>query len=376
MPEGIGLLHEFARFTTEGGGTEGIGPEKFRKFDQALTRISLSPMNVTENILRGWTLLSGLEEAAQMGLDHQQAIQMGLARASRVVPNLALTEAQVHAMERVAQTQFGYSKAASSPYLRGPFFTMSTMFWSYPTKLGQMLSNMAADGTLNTWRDPSIGNMGVLLRYLATIGLFVGGGVGLQQLGIDATNVFGVKGLLPQGMSPPLQLASNAYSMAVSDRQMNRAEIDRAWLTAWGVAGVPQVRYGRKLVDVAESLQRGYRLTPDGVGQSFQTTPLGEFTRAFGFDSGPAVNQKLVAKRILKLEFDRRMERENALAEFLNSDGQKFARIEEYNKRWPEPISADDIANAARLRATPLVERTGTIPIRIQAREEYGYQPR
>ena len=75
-------------------------------------------------------------------------------------------------------------------------------------------------------------------------------------------------------------------------------------------------------------------------------------------------------------ESQRQRERENALATLLNSDYQDMSGIDDYNKRWPIPLTAGDVAEAARIREIPLADRVGSAEIRRQVQEDFGYQPR
>lgn len=388
VPKDVGILKEMSYHIFEGGERAGVGfnkwladklkisEERLDKLDDAVTKAAFAPMQFTENVLRGTAFAAAVDEAVAMGLDHQTSLRLGIGRQSQIMPNLRLTEAHVEALAKVAKTQFAYEKEFQSPYTQGSLLRLSTIFWSYPTKQLQFLSNGLARAMHDTYMHRDYESASRMTRYLALTGLFVGGVWLGSKVGVNLANAFG-SGLFPRTAPLVLQPFANMYQM-VSGREPLK---DKQWTETWKnlvyMLGVPGARYGGKLYDAIDSATKGYEA--DNYGRKlYNTTGWGEFGRAFGIEAGQLYNNRQIARTLFENGAKMHEERLNAISAYVNKGDQSL--LNKYNERWGTKypgaaITGDDVVNWARNAQKSLPERLGTKGMRRVEQEAYGYQP-
>jgi hypothetical protein len=378
LPKDVGIMEEMSYHLLRGERVKGIGPEALRAWDEFATRYSMSTMRFSENVLRGTAFLAGLEEAAAMGLDAQTAVRLGLGRASQIVPKLELTKAQLHALDKVARTQFAYEAEFQSPYVQGPLLKLSTIFWSFPTKQVQFMANGIARSWHSYLTSRDIESRARMMRYTALLGAMITLPIAGKYAGINLEYVFG-SGLFPRLATLPIQTAMGVYNLTLGRRPLTPEEWDRLWKNVMYMMGAPGSRYGEKLYESAENAARGYGLDVEGK-RTFDTTPLGEAVRLLGFEVGEAYNQRQMYRTMIEQEGIRNSERDYAMLQARNSGYTDLSRVEKYNAKWGAidtsyMITGADLARDARESAKPLVERRTSKGIRREVQEEYGYQP-
>jgi hypothetical protein len=394
MPEGVGILEEMAYHQLQGSELGGVGLPKvlerfgisqdtLKRWDAWITPKVMHPMHVSENILRGTAMLAGLEDAATMGLDMQTALRLGVGRASQVVPNLSLTAGHLHALDLVAQTQFAYEKVFQSPYLQGPLTKLSTIFWSYPTKQLQFLSNGMGQAIADTVRQPGYSEISRLARYTGLLGLFTLGPWAGVKVGLNLDNIFG-SGLFPQLVSIPLQVAGTMYQAVLGRQPVAPKDMQQMWKNLVYMLGVPGGRYTGKAWDAANASADGYERSALGQ-RTFDTSTFGEMTRMLGLEYGRSYEQRAMARTIMETEVKLNSEKQTAMGKaiygsLMTGFQPDLSAVEKFNEKWGTmypgtQITGDELAHFAQQGAKSSVERLGSPTLRQGIKNEYGYQP-
>jgi len=330
IPDVPGIMREFS-YSVSGEGVSITG--KLAKLDEALTRVILSPMRLTEFANRGLAFEAGLEEAMRMGYNFKDALVVGMGEASKVAPNLEMSAAHMEALKGVMKTQFGYTPETTSPFVQNPLARISTLFLSYPTRQLQFLSNGIAD---------AIGSrsQGKLVRYLAATGFTFGAPLVLSQIGVDSSNIWGPKGFLPLSM-PIIRLVGSAYNSVMGDSPYTVAQAKRDFTQAIATMTVPAWRYGKKVASVYQNLEQGYGT--NRLGQRiYDTTPAGELMRLAGFGPATAYNAREQAKGLRNFAEEFRMDKQEAIGAYLQGDANAIIK---FQGKWMQPITAGEIMN-------------------------------
>ncbi len=199
-------------------------------------------------------ILAALETAGKRGADFQGALRMGLKSISTMVPDMEVPTAMWDAYWQVMKTQYGYSKWHKNPLERSPLAKLSTVFWSYPEKTFQMVSNGLRDSYLT-------GDAAKFTRYLLYMGFQLSIAEAMLKLGLDVGSIFGV-GILPVKMTiggPIWDLLKNSYTATFGEKPEDREKGFKDFGNAIGNLIVPQFRYGKKVLDSMTSIQDGFR---------------------------------------------------------------------------------------------------------------------
>ena len=267
--------------------------QRYKYYSGLLTQIVLWPMKITEHINKGIAYFAGLEEAAARGYNFERAHLVGLRKAVEGFKNLEYSEGQWSALQNMRKTQFGYGKGHTSPYLTGTGMRFFTPFWSFPIKTGQMLYH----GLKDSWL---AGEKAKFVRFLALTGFIASAPVILgETIGIDTSNLWGMKGILPAVSMPAwYNFMKNAWiSMgypvagAVLPTSMigeppNPRAREQAFNQmkegAFIIAGVPQYRFGKKLVKEYGNVERGYTTYGRGESPFVETTWWDGFINLMG----------------------------------------------------------------------------------------------
>jgi hypothetical protein len=222
-------LPEFAEMFT------GVNP--LRAITQAplmlVERLALSPFTAIEYVNRGAAYLSALSEAKSKGLSFEKAVKLGEARESEFIKKyfpehfrdtFYVSEAEWHARARVLETQFGYSKAESSPVLGTPLGRVGLQFFSYPTQQAAMF----ADGMKGKFGESRMRQ----LRFMALFGMMVAGGnEALERMfGVDVSNLWSIRGIVPRGPGPNILALWWLWSGVMGD-EANMQKLTREYGT-------------------------------------------------------------------------------------------------------------------------------------------------
>ena len=354
IPDVPGITREFAFSVGEDVAAFSTG--KLQQIDQALTRIVLSPMRMTEFINRGLAFHAGLEDAMRRGLNFTEAVKVGMGSTSQVVPNLELTAAQLEGLKGMLKTQFGYTPELASPLLQNPLARISTLFLSYPTRQLQFLANGITDAI-------STRASGKAARYLALTGFTFGAPLLFSQAGVDVRNTWG-KGFVSLGL-PAFKLVGSAYNAVLGSSPYSKEQARSDFSNAIGTMFVPQFRYGSKVERVYSNIQRGYAV--DALGRNiYSTTPAGEMLRLIGVGPEDTFKQREQVRAIRSLAEEYRFDKEQAIAKLLAGDG-KLAQS--FMGKWGRPITASEIMKFAETqRMDPKQRAMRSLPQELRYR--------
>ena len=380
-PGGAMLMEEFSFHQLGKSGAEiekmwGMPIGKFRELDHAVTQWAMHPMHVAENVNRAVGFWAGMDEALAMGLDSQTATYLGFKKASNVVDNLRLSQAQQHALMTVAKAQFGYGIEFQSPYVSNPLAKVSTLFWSFPTKQLQFLANGIGENTYSVLKGTSE-ERSRLLRYSALTGLFLAGPILGQQLGINLENAFSPQSLFPRLATPFIQSGITMYNMILGRDPISNRDRDSMWRNVMHMLGVPGKRYGEKIIEVGGNIVRGYG--ENKLGQRmYDTTTYGELSRLFGIEYGRTYKERVIARKDYEYRMIMQPQRQEALAAAAKGDMRK---LEAFNQEWGSyapgiALTGQDVAIWARKAAMPAPQRAANPRFRRGVEEHlYGSTP-
>jgi len=220
-----------------------------------VTKVALFPMHLTENINKGIAYMAGLQEGIDKGLDFTTANLIGMSKASKFQNfNLQMSEAQWFGMNKMMESQYGYTTTHTSPYLQSVGMKFFTPFWSFPIKTFQFLSNGIKESFIAE-------DNARLVRFIALGGFMATAPAVLAEMfGIDASAIWG-KGALPFQIYPAwLKGMSDVYT-SLGGKDASHLDQERAQRAAKDIIGmftVPEWRWGKKVVKNIEDLQRGY----------------------------------------------------------------------------------------------------------------------
>jgi hypothetical protein len=383
VPGGVGILEEMAWHTMHKTGDElakmwGLPRDRFLAFQSKVQELAMSPMHIAEFINRGVAFNAGLDEALAMGLDAQTAMYMGFARQSRVIPSLHLSPAMQHALGVVARTQFGYQPVMQSPYMQGPLMKASTLFWSYPTKQFQFLSNGIARSLYATFTgDSKLENFTRSIRYSLLTGMYLAGPTAAVAIGVNLENAFSPNSILPKAATPTLQPLMTMYNMILGRDPISQRDWDQMWKNFIHMIGIPGYRFGKKSMEVYQNLERGHSVNAYGK-KMYEVTPWGEYTRLFGFEAGRTFQERMIVRKDIENGILMRQERENAISAAVTKGD--VSGVERFNKRWggygpSTAITGEDLANWARGASMTAIQRRRTSDTIQGTMQEYGYTP-
>lgn len=338
-----GLFGEFLQSAREWEGpASSTTMQKVLAADEWLNKIALSPMSMTEFINRGLAFEAGVEEAVAKGLSRENALVNGLAKASKIVPNLEIPETWAHAIfQTIPKTQFGAGLSAQrSPYLRGPLGRLSTILLTYPTQQTQFMFRGFADAMKQN-------DKAKLIRFTAALGVFAGLPTILASAGIDIRKQFGIQGVLGQLTIPMWQMMGNGYQAVMGSDPITRDQAAEDFKKALIHLTVPQSRYGEKVMKVMDNVERGYAVDAHGRFL-YETTPAGELLRLVGPAPEVAHDTRALSKEIVNQSLEHWLDRRKAIEGML--DQQDPAGMQLYMQKWGRSLTMKDLMKAQQDR--------------------------
>lgn len=321
-----------------------------------------TPMMMVENGLRSLSALSALDEGLARGLDYKKVMRLAMGRASSIMPEVGLTEAQMHAMRNVLRTDFGYTSSAMPTLWSNPLARVSSLFLSYPSKEIEFLAKGIGSGingylsvgqTAGTAAGMQAFEGSQLFRYLIATGMLFGlPAVTAKYMGIDSTRFFGSH--MFEFSMPFYQRIMNAYNALAGDDPITRDQARTALIDSVNSLVVPQYRMGKKFLDTYESLDRGYKV--DQAGHKIATaTPIGELYTYMGLRPVEYTNPKIIANEWREIAHDYNRERTYATSEFIRTG--RMDEIQKWEKKWARTIEPKDLAHAIEIANMPPEKR-------------------
>ena len=196
---------------------------KFLEFEEKFGRWALSPLNISENFLRGFTVVSELEAGLDAGLSIKNAIPVSGARANRLTTNFKLSDAVAQAILQDAPNTFRGGALSQSPRLTGPVGRAAAFFTSFPVN---------ALGTFSTTTSEAIRTKDglKLVRVLATIGSLWSLPWAMEEYAdMDIRSIYGPNSLLIKFSAPIFRGMWNLGIMAAGHPMELRIKtVDRA----------------------------------------------------------------------------------------------------------------------------------------------------
>lgn len=326
--------------------------------DRELNKIVLAPMHLAEFTNRGIALSAGLEEAAGMGLSFEQAMVMASERASRVVPNLMMSEAQMHALFRfIPKTQFAATSGARSPFLRGPLGRLSTTLLTFPTQQIQFIGRGISDAIATK-------DSARLIRFLAVAGAYSFLPVAMGKLGVDIRNAFGLTGLAGNMTFPFWKFLHDAYNMSVGTNPREVRRSRESFGRFIEMLTIPQARFARKIGgepigglvgtplteksrnNILDNIARGYGVDRRGRFV-YEATPMGEIMKLFNVNPEEAFEARDTARQITEMALQHSMDKQDAIDNFLEGN---MAPVRDYMAKWGKSITEQDLQRAVQNR--------------------------
>src|SRR5262245_21522635 len=377
----VNMMEEFAFHQMGKSGHEidkmwGLPTGRFAELNHKVTQWAMHPMHIAENVNRSMAYWAGLDEALAMGVDAQTAMLLGFKKASNVVDNLRLSQAQQYALMKIAETQFGYQVEFQSPYVSNPMAKFSTLFWSFPTKQLQFLANGIGEN-MNAALKGTAEQRSRLLRYAALGGLFLAGPILGRELGFNLEHAFSPQSILPKFAFMTLQPALTLYNMIAGRDPISGKEWDDMWRNTMHMIGIPGKRYGQKLHEIGGNIMRGYGENKYGQ-RMYDTTTFGEMMRAFGFEGGRTYMERQVARKDYEYRMIMVPQRQEALSAAAKGD---MTKLEKFNNEWGPyapgiALTGQDVAVWARRSQMPAPQRAANPRFRQGVMEKmYGAQP-
>jgi hypothetical protein len=336
--------------------------DKAIKVSNVINSTLFAPMQWVEQTLRSISANASLNESLLRGHDIKTAMRLAMGRASSVMPDLTLTEAQMVAMRNVLRTDFGYDVAHMPALWSNPLARVSTIFMSYPTKELEFLSkgvSNAINGYLSVGRTAgTAANMAsfegaALFRYSMATGLLFGlPSLFANYLGLDASRFFGAH--MFQFSLPFYQRIMNAYNAVAGDDPITREQARETLVDSVTRLVVPQHRQITQFADAARAIQTGY--TTDKAGHRIATaTPAGEILRVLGLQPMSYATPKLIAQDWKQVAHDYNRERTYATSEFIRTG--KMDEIQRWEQKWGRQIEPKDLARAIEISNMPPEKR-------------------
>jgi len=344
--------------------------DKAMRLSDFISGIALRPMQIVENTMRGFSWYAGLEEAAQLGMDTKTAIRYAARKASTMLPDIKMTEAQYHALLNVIKTDFGYSIEHAPPWFNTPLARLSTIFMTYPireieflargigTSLNGFLTMAEHAGAAEALRTADAGR---LLRYLASSGFLLGAAYYAAKLGVDMTNFF--TGHLAHVALPFWQATANLYNAIAGREPWSRERATREFKEAIYAAAIPQYRMLKKASNAIESVRRGYAV--DDAGRYIHpSSPFGEFMNFLGIPPTAYTRGRKLAEEWAAIAKDYNYEKHAAIEAMVRS-GDTTA-VQDFMVKWGRPITPEDVKQVAEtMEGTPVQRATRTVPMEV-----------
>lgn len=254
---------------------KGLGRKALEFYDWLGDR-ALTPMRYTEHWNKAITFLTSLEEAKMRGQSFENGVRLGLKTISSQVPDLVIPEVYLNAYRDTLRTQYGYSLSHKSPLLRGPLARMSTIFWSYPANTIQFLTS----GLKESWNQ---GDNSRFARFACYLGFQLTAAAGFATLGYDVGAIWGL-GLLPvKPLSLPWEILYKGYVGTFGgDTEADRSKAREGVANAMGNLFVPQFRFGKKVLNNIQNIDRGYRVGGAKEIPMMETNPITEILDMIG----------------------------------------------------------------------------------------------
>lgn len=334
--------------------------------DRKLTTIVLSPLHLSENVVRGISAWAGIEEAAAKGLNGAEALKVGFARASEVVPNLMLTQQQLHAIEFAGKVRPGGLGATTrAPMFQGvgPVGRLSTTLLTVPTHVAQFMQLGLREGFADAMlrHDPAR-----LLRYLAFTGFTFGLPYVMHKMGADPSAMLGPNAFgLVVGL-PFFRLIVNGVNAVSGYDPVDRRQAQREVKEALTLMAVPQYRYGSKVKRVYENVERGYAVDTRGRFM-YSTTPYGEIMSLLGIPSSSAYDTRKLARTLHETAVEYRFDHQEAIDGLLGGDQNPAVT---FMRKWGRPITMEDLQKAMMQRMLSPAQRAAQgLPKELQVQE-------
>jgi hypothetical protein len=320
--------------------------------DRAFTHLVMSPETFIWNFTKGTSFFAGVEEAAAKGLDGLSMLQVGAARASRVVPNLQMTEQFMSGVEMAIKTQSGFTPASRAPLLaaRSPLGRLSTMLLTWPTHLTQFMQLGLRQGFADAMMKQQYGK---LMRYVGTIGFTFSLPWVMSKMGADVRNTWGPMHMLTLASFPFWSGILNAYHVATGKQPLEYEQNQRMLRDFVGTTFVPQWRFGGKVVDVVQNIERGFGVDQRGR-YLYEASPYGELMRLVGVNPEQAYEARQLSHTLFELSHEYRRDKEDAIDKMLGGD---MEAAQKYMSKWNRPITPQDLQRALQDRARPPEER-------------------
>lgn len=279
-PGGKGLKARLARAETI--------PGKGLAFYDWVSDMAMSPMRATEHFNKFQAFQTALSEAGEKGWSFEKGVRLGLLRSMDMVPDLEIPNAYWNAFKSTIESNYGYSKTMRNPLTRGPLAKLSTIFWSYPGNTVQFIARGLTDGIGN-------GDMAKTTRFGLYLGFQVSIAVAMAKLGMDVSSIFG-QGLMPvQALSIPWKILKGAYTATFGGTAAERSSAVDDLLNALGILGIPQYRYGAKVLKTVTDLENGYKAAGKQKLETMETSPFAAIMDLTGFPYiGPKATYDLV----------------------------------------------------------------------------------
>jgi hypothetical protein len=332
------------------------------RISNTINAYMFTPMQMVESGLRHLSANAAFDEGLKKGLDFKSALRLSMGRASAVMPELSITEAQMSAMRNVLKTDFGYDVAHMPALWSNPLARISTIFMSYPTKELEFLSK-GISNSLNGYF--SVGQTAgtamamesfegaKLFRYAMASGLlFSLPSLFAKYLGIDASRFFGEH--MFQFALPFYQRIGNMYNSIAGDDPITREHAKSAFVESVNSLVVPQYRQGKMFNDAVRSYQRGY--TTDQAGHRIADSSfMGELGRVLGLPPQSYNEPKYVAAEWKKIAHEYNRERTYATSEFIRTG--QMDEVQRWESKWGKKIESKDLAHAVEISNMPPEKR-------------------
>ena len=269
-------LEEAARIRKQQEMMKGI-PSKFKKIHGWMQRMALSPLTFTENMNKAGHIMAALETGAKEGLTFRESLSKGFGKlAGEFDMGKDISQKQWDAYLKMLGGQYGAGAPHTSPYLRGPLASISSIFWSYPLKTLQFIHTGLTDSVLK-------GDSAKFTRYLAYIGAQATLASAVAYLGGDVAHIFGM-GILPSNaLSMPWQMLKNAYTSAAGTNEQDRSKAQDDLMGALATISIPGYKgWGERTYKMFKNMEQGGRVTTKGEYKLVSTSPIEEVLSYLG----------------------------------------------------------------------------------------------
>lgn len=326
--------------------------QKVLNIDKKFTQIVLSPETVVWNLTRGVSFVAGMEEAAAKGLNATDALKVGFARSSEVVPNLEMTEAQMKAIETVARQEVGVNAASRAPLLaaRSPLGRISTALMTWPLHVTQFMQIGLRQG----FADAMLKNEPAkLMRYMATVGFITSMPWMVSKLGGNVRDTWGPAHLLHLISFPFISSIGNVYRVATGQTPLEVEKASKEVKDLLIHLSIPQSRFGTKVIDVVDNINRGYGVDKRGR-YMYESSQWGELLRLVGINPENAYQARTLSHTYMEMSHQYESDKQKAVDGILSGD---FGPAHKYMSQWGRQINPQDIQKALQQRMTTPEQR-------------------